>query len=242
MTRLSALIIALCLSSPCFATTWAPERVEDPVMNRATCEVQSPMSSGSYIYRWPSKYDHVFWPIGDEAGIWFCEDSGFTALMGDFDGVTDAERSAIRAYLAEHYTGSADLGTKLALMEGIYALRDKDAAFRNMLLRALARWHQDLGDFDKANDYRRQALAQIRTLLEGELPAETRLEYLYVSCNYEVFLEGADAQACVARLRAALDTTTDEALSGYVDYLRELVEDTPRIRPGDRLDPVDDGA
>lgn len=34
-------------------------------------------------------------------------------------------------------------------------------------------------------------------------------------------LEGADAQACVARLRAALDATIDKALSGSVDYLRE---------------------
>lgn len=242
MTRLPALLIALCLSSPCLATTWARDRVDDPVMDRANCDVQTPMSSGSYVYRWPSKYDHVFWPIVDEAGIWFCERSGFTAFIGDFDGVTDAEREAIRAYLAEHYTGSADLRTKLALMEGIYALRDKDAAFRNTLLRALARWHQDLGDLEKANDYRRQALAQIRTLLEGELPTAERLEYLYVSCNYEVFLEGADAAGCVARLHAALDANTDEALSGYVDYLRELVEDTPRIRPGGRLDPVDTGA
>ncbi len=42
MTRLPALHIALCLSSPSLATTWAPERVDDPVMDRARCDVQTP--------------------------------------------------------------------------------------------------------------------------------------------------------------------------------------------------------
>jgi hypothetical protein len=237
MIRFCAILFSLLFAGVTHGTTWGTEEVDDPLIAGAKCSVESPMSFGGYIYQWPSKYDQVFWPMTEESGIWFCEKSGFTAFIGDFGGLTDTEREAIRIFLAGNFTGNADIRKKLELLDGIYKLRNKDNRFRNMLLRVLARWHQDLEEYEKANEYRRIALEQIRAQLKGELPEQVRLEYLYVACNYEVFLEGLDPERCVGKVRDALDSTSDDELSGYAEYLKELIEETPKIKPGNKIDP-----
>lgn len=229
-----ALVIAL---SDAKATTWADETVEDPVAAGEKCDVQVPASSGSYIYSWESKYDQVFWPLTDHAGLWFCQKSGFIAFIGDFDKISASERSAIQDHLQKHYSGSASIQQKLKLLEELYALRKKDDKFRNMLLRVLARWYQDLEDYERANSYRAQALEEILVALKTPLPDQVRLEYVYVACNYEVFLGRRTASECIPEVEKALAETKDEKLSDYVSYLRELLEETPRIKPGKKLDP-----
>ena len=82
------------------------------------------------------------------------------------------------------------------------------------------------------------ALGQMREQLGEELTDQVRLEYLYVACNYAVFLEGADPAGCVGEVREALDATSDEGVAGYVAYLMELIEDTISIGPGGgKIDP-----
>ncbi|MCC7250125.1 MAG: DUF2225 domain-containing protein, partial [Lysobacter sp.] len=198
MTMLMRSMLALALLYPAFshATTWGETKVQDPIDRKAKCDVQEPMSSGSYIYQWPEKYDQVFWPMTDQNGIWFCKKSGFVAFIGDFEGLTDAEKARISQYLRENYKGGKDEGSleaKLKSLEALYALREKDEAFRNMLLRALARWYQDSGDTEKANEYRRKALEGIRSALTGEMPEDQKLQYLYVAANYTRELGDAEA-------------------------------------------------
>jgi hypothetical protein len=190
-------LLAVCYSGASLATTWSEKEVDDPIVDGAKCHVHVPLSYGSYIYHWPSKYDQVFWPLVDELGLWFCEESGFVAFISDFDGLAHRERKEIHSFLENNYAGSADTRKKLELLEGIYALREKDSAFSNMLNRVLARWYQDLEEYDKANEYREVALGQIRSQLNGELSDEVRLEYLYVACNYDVFFgNGSSTRGC----------------------------------------------
>ncbi|WP_440224999.1 hypothetical protein ACQQ2N_07085 [Dokdonella sp. MW10] len=197
-----------------------------------------PASYGSYIYGWPSKYDQVFWPLTVDQGIWFCEQSGFIAFIRDFDGLTDGERGAIKAYLEKHYQGPLDTRQKLALLEAVYVLREKPDDFRNKLVRVLARWYQDLGDHEKANQLRGQALAQMREALAGDLPEPTRLEYVYVSCNYDVLLGNTTAKDCMPKVKKAIEASTDKDPDGYAAYLGTLLDDTARITRGGTLDPL----
>ena len=83
------------------STTWGSSDVSDPIKEGENCSVQKPMSWGSYIYQWPSKYDQVFWPQTTENGIWFCESSGFIALINDFEGLTIKTKERINKYLKD---------------------------------------------------------------------------------------------------------------------------------------------
>src|SRR5262245_37271311 len=98
-------IAAICLlaTSSALATTWTePTPHPDPVRDGATCQGAEPMSYGSYIYQWPSKYDQVFWPLTDSHSIWFCRESGFAAFVGDFELGAD-ERAALASHLGRTY-------------------------------------------------------------------------------------------------------------------------------------------
>ena len=74
-----------------YSTTWGELEVDDPILEGEKCAVHQPASYGSYIYRWPSKYDQVFWPLTDSHGIWFCQESGFTAFIDDFADLSPEE-------------------------------------------------------------------------------------------------------------------------------------------------------
>lgn len=240
MRVITLCLLAASLTIPeiCFATTWGGSEVSDPIAPTTKCKVHEPMSSGSYIYEWPEKYDQVFWPFTDENGIWFCSGTGFTAFIGDFEDITPQEIDRISEYLKNNYKGNSAIKDKLKLLEGIYSLRKKDEYFSNRLLRILARWYQNLGDLDASNAYRHRALQQIQESLRGNLPEENRLEYLYVAANYSrLFGNPGDSDRYAAELGAAIKNLSDKKLSGFAEYLSELVKDTPKIKAGGKLNP-----
>ena len=219
-----------------FATTWGTTTVPDPVNEKETCEVAEPASSGSYIYSWPGKYEQVFWPVTEQNGIWFCQKSGFTAFIGDFDDISASERKAITAYLAANFKGEATIEDKLALLAGIYALRNKGELFRNRLLRVLAYWYEDLGNAQRASGLRKEALKGILSALDGKLSEQRRLEYMYVACNYHRYFGAVEAsESCVNQLKVELAASKDEKLKDFVSYLSELLSETPKIKPGTKL-------
>lgn len=220
------------------AITWAPaQNVPDPVDSAKTCSVQEPMSWGGYIYQYPSKYDLVFWPFTYPKGLWVCEDTGYVSFLTDFKDVSDDERKAIAAWLKGR-DKPTDVRTRLAQLEGIYALRNKNPEFRNQLLRTLARWNQDLGDLPRANEYRKTALAQIVASLDTTLPELKRLEYLYLAANYSRVLgDVAGSDAWLAKLREAAGDAKDPKSKDAAGYLLKLADETPKIKPGGKLDP-----
>ncbi len=120
------------------ATTWGETDIDDPILKGEKCKVQQPMSSGSYIYQWPSKYDRVFWPLTVKSGIWFCEKSGFIALIGDFKRLSDKDKSRIAVYLKSNLRDFKNISSRLKYLEKIYSLRESENEFNNKLLRVLA--------------------------------------------------------------------------------------------------------
>jgi hypothetical protein len=220
------------------ATTWAePEPVPDPVRPQAKCHVSQPMSSGSYIYQWPSKYDQVFWPLTDPNGIWFCQESGFTAFIDDFK-LTAGERAAVAAELASYKPiERPTLREKLVLLQKSYGARSMDARTKLRLWRVLAYYHEtELRDLDGAAVFRRQALEMIEAALRTDLPEGDRLEYLFVSAAYSRELGDLEkSKAGVRSLEEALKGSKDKKLEGFVEYLSELKNDIDRIVPGGPL-------
>lgn len=234
------IVLALTFADAGHATTWTePQPVPDPVREGAKCYVSQPASYGSYIYQWPSKYDQVFWPLTAPEGIWFCQQSGFTAFIDDFELTAD-ERLALTSALASYQPiKKPTLRQRLALLQKSYAARNVDERFSIRLLRVLAYYNEaDFKDFDAARALRRQALDKIQTALATDLPEGERLEYLFVSAvYYRDFGETEKAQAALQLLERALGENTNEKLKGFVEYLTELKNDIDRITPGGPLMP-----
>lgn len=241
-TSVACLVLASGLASIAHATSWAePELITDPVRADSQCLVDSPMSSGSYIRHWPSKYDQVFWPRTDPKGIWFCSTSGFTAFIGDFE-LTPNEKAAVAAELATFYKPikKPTLRDKLVLLEKSYAARNQDTRGKIELLRVLAYYHEaQLKDFDGAAALRRKALEMIEAALSTELRPADRMQYLFVSAVYNREfgdLEKSDASAKL--LKQALQQNKHGVhIAGLVEYLTELSQDIEKIVPGGPLVP-----
>lgn len=226
---------------PAYATTWATDKVDDPVSGES-CQVNVPASSGSYVYQWPEKYDQVFWPITDPMGIWLCAGSGFAAFIGDI-GLEGSEKSAIAAFLrdAPRLPMDAPLAAKLERLEAVYALRQLSDDTRARIMRALAFQYESDGQQAKANALRAKAHALMDARLgDPGLPPDLRLQYLFVTANYARERgDATEADRRVALLATRLaEAARDEKLKGYAEYLQALVESARAIVPGGALAPA----
>ena len=238
----AAAIFALWLqASVVCATTWTDVNVDDPVAG-GKCKVREPASFGSYIYEWPDKYDQVFWPSTAADGIWICTQSGFAAFIGDMQ-LKPEEKTRVAEYLkANPLRESAALGTaeKLERLQAVYALRDLEPAHRSSVTRSMAYQYESIGDQDRANGLRRSALADMkRTLQDGALPGDLRLQYLFVAANYaREFADTAESDRLLAELETAiLAAAADPELKNYADYLKTQLPQARKIAPGGKLAP-----
>lgn len=232
------LTLTLSFSTICIATEWSEAKVNDPINPSYKCKVHRATSAGGYIYGWQSKYDQVFWPFIDQDGIWHCEKTGFTAFVGDFQNITPDEKKLIAHYLKSHFKGSVSRKGELSLLEECYALRRTNEEFKIRLLRVLAYRYQETKDLEKANSYRKKALERIKKSLNGTISEKQKLEYLYVAANYSrLFGDAATSDAYIEKLNTAIVQVQNKELSGFAEYLSELVKETPRIKPGAILEP-----
>jgi hypothetical protein len=235
---LVASLLFLACATPARATTWFPADIDDPFVEGAKCEGMQPASWGSYIYHWPSKWHQVFWPQVSSEGVWSCPKSGFVAFMGDME-MGEAEAARVRVYLdVLPDKAASSRRAQLERLEAIYALRDKDPAFRLHLLRVLAYVHEDeLQDPASAASYRADALAQLRAALGGALKDIERAEYLFVAAAYAREAgDAAQSDRDIAALEALLPTLKGDD-ANYAGYLTDLLPDLRAIEPGGVLAP-----
>lgn len=237
--------LALLLSINATATTWVESEVDDPILAGETCQVSEPASYGSYIYHWPSKYDQVFWPYTDPHGIWNCEASGFVGLIGDF-ALTEQEKTSIASYLTSRRSAPGTIEETLTALEGVYALRDLDIHGKNHLKRLLARWYQELGNTDKATQYRQAALEEIRDMLagaeSGAIDEYQHLQYLYLAAAYSHTLDHpAQSQAYHIAFEQLVSGIKQPDNLDFADYLSEILQDISKMpRNGELLLPSQD--
>jgi hypothetical protein len=233
-------IFILLLTFNASATKWSESSVDDPIKSGSKCLVNEVLSSGSYVFDWPSKYDQIFFPYTSSAAIWFCKDSGYISFMGDFDNITAEEKTKISTYLNDHpQQNIRSLLSKLKLIEKIYSFRTIPPELSNKNKRILAYLYEQKQKFEVANNYRRSALIEIYELLKTDLTKYKRLEYLYVAANYErQFGNIFNSNKMIATLQKNIENIQDEELKGFGNYLSKLLSDTPLIKSGGKLVPV----
>ncbi|WP_261627223.1 DUF2225 domain-containing protein [Pseudoalteromonas holothuriae] len=222
------------------ATKWSESSVDDPFKSGSKCLVNNVLSSGSYVFNWPSKYDQIFFPYTSSAAIWFCKDSGYISFMSDFDNITEEEKSKISTYLkANPQRNVRSLISKLKLIDVIYSFRKASPELSNRNKRILAYLYEQKDKFEVANNYRRAALTEIYELLKTDLTKYKRLEYLYVAANYERQLGNtSNSDKNLTTLQKEIESIQTEELKGFGNYLSKLLSDTPLIKPGGKLEPV----
>lgn len=221
------------------STTWGETEIEDPIIEGAKCKVQQPMSSGSYIYQWPSKYDQVFWPFTVKSGIWYCEKSGFISLIGDFERLSNKDKANIAVYLKSNPANIMNFPGTLIHLEKIYSLRESGKEFQNRLLRVLAYQYESSGEIELANSYRRKALKSIEMSLKDEIPEQQKLEYLFLATTYNKQFGDDDRYSLYLNyLIDSLANLKDKELTGYAEYLERLIQEVEGIELGGVLAPI----
>jgi ankyrin repeat protein len=208
--------------APASAISWGDKEVVDPI-NGVTITVQEPLSWGSYIYHWPSKYDGVYWPHVDENWIWFSPSSGYTSFGNDFAELDEEEKARVGEYLRENYTQrGTPISTKdrLTLLEEIYRLRKKDDAFWSWFYRVMAAWNQGAA----ATEYRRKALPLLESRLTILEPGFERIQHLYLVGEYSRQFGSIDkAKECFFEARTTAWQENDEEQVGH-DYIAGIIK------------------
>ncbi len=225
--KLKLFIITIALSTlPSLATTWFDDEAIDPISGETT-KVQSIGSSGSYIYRWDSKYDAVYWPLTTEAYIRFNTNSGYIAFGSDFEEISTNEIQKVKMYLSENYDPKhlpQSHLEKLQWLEKIYSQRDTNDEFFIRHYCLLSYLHRN--DKEKASQYRKTALKRIEKYLKTAEPSFYRSQ-LYIVAGFYSKLLGNDAKSEVfwtspGRLNVDKETTDDamEYLEGILNSIK----------------------
>lgn len=234
------LLFLACLVVPAKATTWSETTVVDPV-NGKPCKVSAPASMGSYIYEWPEKYDQVFFPVTDSAGIWACE-SGFASLIGD-TALSVGEKQRIAGYLGGLIAAERDvknIADKLRRAEALYLLRELAPERRALIHRILAYDFESIAADAGRSVYHRKAALEIMLarLADESLPRATRMEFLFVSANYlREFGDSTRADRLFSQLEMLISDSVGSQAGDYAKYLQSLLPSARKIAPGGRLAP-----
>lgn len=214
-------IFFLLLPSLTLATTWSQKEVADPFSN-AKCKVSAPMSSGSYIYQWPSKLDGVYWPHTTMRWVWHCPKSGYTSFGNDFDQLSGPEHDRIRAFLKSAQTLTLPQGdsANLLLLESIYELRDKDDQFWGWFFRVKANLLEGL-----AQASRRASMKYLEKTVLSDDATFDKLQSTFVLGRY--LIEFGDSKRGKALLKDAKTMEwVDEEGESQVgsDYINGLIK------------------
>jgi tetratricopeptide (TPR) repeat protein len=212
------------------ATTWFPSQKIDPITGEEVT-VQEIKSYGSYIYKWPSKFDMVFWPLTDANWIWFCPKSGYASFGDDFDKLSDAEKKRLSAWLKENYDPNKKPEAhmdKLAWMEKVYRQRQKDDRFWSRFYRLMAYMHRE--NQQKSLEYVNKALPLLQTALDTNLKDIERIEALFLLGEYNRRI-GQEEKARKYFAQAKATTYKDEDGKEKVGdpYFLGLVQDRENL-------------
>jgi hypothetical protein len=192
---------ALCLmAAPAYAITWAKKTVDDPFSD-GKCQVAEPMSWGSYIYDYPSKWDGVYWPHTDPSWIWRCEKSGYVAFGDEFEKLDDAQKVAIGAWLKQQGAVKPGHQGSLARIEELEQFRKREAAEAAWFKRLMASW-LDESDRARSDAYRREAVPLMTAALEGAKDDDRIQLFFLLGVYADRFGDRAGADAWFAKAKA----------------------------------------
>ncbi|MEW6356484.1 MAG: hypothetical protein AB1696_09170 [Planctomycetota bacterium] len=204
----AVLAMVLTLAGETAATTWFPKEVTCPL-----CQTKNEFSVigsyGSYIYRWPSKFQYIFWPLIDSHVLYSCKGCRLTCFMWDFEKIPADKHEAIRKQL-DGVTLSQPTGEyfripmteRLKAAEGVYSVLGRDDDFWCQFYRVVG-YHSDEENKPKeAEEARKKALALAEKMLAKKENEGIRKEILLISGAMRHFLK--DDQAALKDFNEAL--------------------------------------
>lgn len=227
---LTAAAILLLISGAAHATTWDFDATSPDPFSDGICRTPQPMSSGSYIYGWPSKYDVVYWPHTTEYWVWYCPASGYVSFGDDFSKLTDAEKKRIKTFLDRQPPQDLKpIGPRRTRMEAIYRLRDMDTEFWAWFFRIQA---YTAGDKDKALEYRRKALPLIEEMVKTMKPGPDKIAHLYLAGDYHRQLgDLTKARSYFAQAKTHKWKDKDGSEKTGIPYFDEIIAEREKLIP-----------
>jgi hypothetical protein len=232
------------LESPLFIT-WSPAEVTCPVCGTKNIFMEV-MSYGNYIYRYPSKYQLIFWPHTDSPTWYSCKQCRLTAFMGEFQELPKDKIPALREMLKsvklppqkqlsekESLENPPYLGIsvweRLTVAEQVYRTVGKPEEFWARFYRVMA-YHFDRAKKEaEAADARKKSLKIVEGWLQDQSKAGQHKEFLYISGAMHHFLKD-DAAATKSfqealKLKYSNSANKPENNQGYDQYLNELINE-----------------
>lgn len=215
-----------------FATTWSSVEVTCPVSGTIN-SFQAPMSSGSYIYQWPSKYQYVYWPYTTTSVLYSCKKCYYTAFMSDFEHIAAEKIPDVRKLLAAIEMDTAEdyrsipMAQRLAAAEKVYTLFEKDDEFWSLFYRVKGYHLEAASDVQGAAEARFQAIGWTQKLLADSEKAGQKKEHLLIRGAMRYFVgepDGAlrDLEEAKELVYTRPDVPADR-LEGFNEYLDSLL-------------------
>lgn len=239
MTRIfrlaAACALAALLAPAALAVTWFDAEVTCPLCAHKNT-FKRVGSYGSYVYRYPSRYQHLYWPHTDRHFLYSCGQCRLTSYMWDFEKLPkekhEAAKKALEAVKAYDtpVKGYHEIppSWRMAVAEKVYLLLDKDEEFWCHFRRVQGFLLERDGKRTEAAEARKKALALAEKMLEGRSHALRAKELLVVVASMQHFT-GAHAEALKTLEQAKTATYQNEKLkpenlAGFLKHLDEIIE------------------
>lgn len=246
-----ATVLLLASASDARATTWRPAQVPCPLCGHENT-FEQPMSYGSYVYQWPSRFQLVFWPATEERSLYSCAQCRLTCFMWDWKEkrVAPEHHERLRAVLAEVTLPTLAGGyrripvlERLAVAERVYDLLGLEPTERCHFYRVLGYHAAKQGQPERAAAARRKALELVRAVMADEATAAWRKEHHVIAACMLRLLGEVDAARAELAAAAPLSIQVDdeERARNATEYLNELIEALrERLDTGDLSDDAPD--
>jgi hypothetical protein len=217
------------------AITWSEGTIECPVCKQ-TIPAQRVASYGSYVYRYPSKYQLVFWPHTDSYSWYFCPECHYTAFMGEFAKVPADKVAAVRQAIAKLKQPQPkkpyheiSIAYRLKLAEAISTALGRDDLYWCHFARVHGYHLARLGDKEAAKAARLGSLALAQKLLKANAPEPTKKELTFLIGALQHFT--GQKAAAIATLKKVPQAPVepkgkmkDEQAKSFGQYLDELAK------------------
>lgn len=210
MLKRTAAIVAIAVvgwAGIALATTWADATIDCPVCQKEI-QVKQVASFGSYIYRWPSRMQMLFWPYTAGSAIYFCKHCHASWFMGDLDKLTPEKRAAITTAISKPRQDQTateydqvPVAYRLKMAEVVYQVQGENDFFWSHFHRVRGYHLHVAGDKAGAKAARAKALAVTEKMLADELDQAQRKELLLVKGSMQYLIGKRDA-ALESLLRA----------------------------------------
>jgi nitrate/TMAO reductase-like tetraheme cytochrome c subunit len=228
-----AIGVVLVMACAALATTWGSKAVTCPICGKDT-EMEVIASYGSYIYRWPSKYQMVFWPQTTSRVLYFCKHCHLSAFMGDFSKIPKEKFEAVKKAIeplknkqdAKRYY-EVPMAYRLKIAEAVYKLLDKDDEFWCRFYRIQGYHLSGAGDKPGAKAARKKALALAEKMLKGEVSVPSKKELVLIVGSMQNLIGERDkALETLARVSSTpvkrVEGMTEENVKNATAYLDEV--------------------